>query len=272
MVTFTNEKISPRITRIRDGSDVCMYLVEGTNRAVLIDTGYGIGELKAYVDTLTDKPYEVYLTHGHVDHASGAAQFPVVHMNQEDSALFLKHTTVEFRRQKLAAHTRLQLEDVDFQPQRTEPILPLVDGEVVELGGASLRWLHIPGHTAGTMVALLPEERTIFFGDACGVGNLLALPESLPVASYYKSLKKLQTFEPLYDTVLRQHGACRSTPRVLEDNIENCERIMAGTDDKVPAECAGIPCLRACKVDPTTGARLDGREGNILYDKDRIYE
>ncbi|MFJ5760653.1 MBL fold metallo-hydrolase [Neobacillus sp. NPDC093182] len=52
-----------------------MYLVEGTVRAALIDTGTGVGDLKAYIDNLTDKPYFVMLTHGHVDHAMGAPAF-----------------------------------------------------------------------------------------------------------------------------------------------------------------------------------------------------
>ena len=134
----------------------------------------------------------------------------------------------------------------------------------------TLRWIHAPGHTKGTMVPLVEEERTILFGDACGVGVLLALPESSSVEEYLESLKKIQEFEPMYDTVLRQHGTCCSTKKVLEDNIENCKAILAGTDDKVLAILMGKPCRRARAVDPATGGRLDGREGNILYDPERV--
>ena len=87
---------------------------------------------------------------------------------------------------------------------------------------------------------------------------------------YLESLKKIQEFEPMYDTVLRQHGTCCSTKKVLEDNIENCKAILAGTDDKVLAILMGKPCRRARAVDPATGGRLDGREGNILYDPERV--
>ena len=61
MVQFESEKISPAITRIKDGSDVCEYLIEGSERAALIDTGYGIGDLKGFVETLTEKPYDVFM-------------------------------------------------------------------------------------------------------------------------------------------------------------------------------------------------------------------
>lgn len=270
MVDFVSEKISPAITRIRDGSDVCEYLIEGNNRAALIDTGYGIGDLKGYVETLTDKPYEVFVTHGHVDHAAGAYQFPEVRMNLADVELAKEHCRVEFRKEMVAQHGDLKLEEKDFLPQRTDKFTDLADGETYDLGGVTLRWIHVPGHTQGTMVALIEEEHTILFGDACGVGVLLALPESSNVETYLESLKKLQGFEPKYDKVLRQHGSCQSTPRVLEDNIENCEAILAGTDDKVPAMLLGKACLRARAIDTDTGERLDGREGNIIYNPKRI--
>ncbi len=270
MIHFESEKISPAITRIRDGSDVCEYLIEGNERAALIDTGYGIGDLKTYVETLTEKPYEVFVTHGHVDHAAGSYQFPAVRMNPADIEVADRHCTLLFRKEIVASNTKLKLSEEDFLPQRREPFTALEDGEVFDLGGVTLRWIHAPGHTKGTMVPLVEEERTILFGDACGVGVLLALPESSSVEEYLESLKKIQEFEPMYDTVLRQHGTCCSTKKVLEDNIENCKAILAGTDDKVLAILMGKPCRRARAVDPATGGRLDGREGNILYDPERV--
>ena len=42
---------------------------------MLIDTGYGYGNLKQVVKSITDKPLYIVNTHGHVDHTSGNAQF-----------------------------------------------------------------------------------------------------------------------------------------------------------------------------------------------------
>lgn len=271
MVKFTSEKISPAITRIRDGSDVCVYFIQGKERAALIDTGYGIGDLKGYIETITEKPYDIFLTHGHVDHAAGAAQFEKVYMNHKDLDLFKEHCSVEFRKETLREHLEQQLEEEDFIKQRTEPFEDLKDNMVVDLGGITVRWIYVPGHTQGMMIPLIEEERTIIFGDACGVGVLLILPESSTVEGYLKTLKKIQQLESKYDIVLRQHGTCQSTPHVLEDNIENCERIMNGTDDAIPAECFGKKCFRAVAIHTATGARIDGREGNILYLPERIY-
>jgi len=267
-IMFTSEKISDRILRIRDGSDVCEYLVLGEKRAALIDTGYGIGNLKGYVESLTDKPYDVFVTHGHVDHASGTAQFSSVYMNHEDLDLYKEHTTIDFRK-KILADSIGNFADTEFIAQRTEPLKELKDGMVADLGGVSLKFIQVPGHTHGMMVPICIEERTAFFGDACGVGVLLMLEESLTVEKYLASLKKLQSYEPLYDKVLRQHGSCESTLHVLEDNIENCEKILAGTDAHISSKMMGHVCYWACPVNEN-GLRTDGREGNIRYTEDHI--
>ena len=68
-----------------------MYLVEGDKKAALIDTGSGLGSLKPVVERLTDKPVTVLLTHGHVDHAMGAAEFSDVYMSRKDDYIFRDH-------------------------------------------------------------------------------------------------------------------------------------------------------------------------------------
>ena len=72
MVNFRTEKVSENITRIFGISGELWYLVEGTQKAALLDTGSGIGRMKPLIDSLTDKPLLILLTHGHVDHAMGA--------------------------------------------------------------------------------------------------------------------------------------------------------------------------------------------------------
>lgn len=267
-LAYKEERISDHVVRIRDGSDVCEYLVIGNERAALIDTGYGIGDLKGFVSKLTNLPLDVYITHGHVDHASGAGQFEQVHMNLLDLPLFQEHTTVDFRKQMIRKHTDLEIPDDAYIPSDTK-FIDLKDGETADLGGVTLKFIHVPGHTHGIMVPICSEDRIAFFGDACGVGVLLLLKESLTAEEYCQSLKKLQTYEPLYDTVLRQHGTCSSPKTVLEDNIENCEKILAGTDAHIPSDVMGITCYWACAVDEH-GKRLDGRDGNIRYSADHI--
>lgn len=274
MVTFTTEEITDRIIRIKDGTDVCEYLLVGSERALLIDTGYGIGNLRGYVESLLDgKPYDVVCTHAHVDHAAGAAAFDAVYMNEADLALYSEHGTTEFRRGMLADHASevfAQLEDADYVPERTEPFLNLTDGQLFDLGGLTVEMIHVPGHTQGMFVPIAREERVAFFGDACGVFTLLILPEASTVAAYRDSLLRLREHAGDFDRVLRQHGTCESPKSILDGNIGLCEDVLAGRSDAMPHEFMGIKALLARAVDPATNARLDGGEGNLVYRTDRI--
>ena len=73
MSLFTQKKISEHVSRIRTPLGVCMYLVQGTEKSLLIDTGMGVGSLKTYLKTINVPFCDLVLTHGHCDHAGGAA-------------------------------------------------------------------------------------------------------------------------------------------------------------------------------------------------------
>ena len=274
MIRFSAEGITGHIRRIWGNGNVCMYLVEGSERAALIDTGYGVGDLRGYVESLIgDKPLDVIVTHGHFDHAAGAAQFDHCYMSPLDNDLYLEHCDLERRRQIIAKRDFddfRDLEDSDYVGVDLGVMRPMEEGDVFDLGDVTIEMIAVPGHTQGMMVPLVVEEGVAVFGDACGVGTLIMLPHSTTVERYRESLLHLQGYEGRYNIVLRQHGSCVSTKHVLEDNLELCDLVLAGKDAAEPAEHNGTPCLRAAATDPRTGARADGREGNLLYLPNRI--
>lgn len=272
-MTFTNEQVTPHIKRILGNADVCMYLVEGATGALLIDTGYGIGDLKGYVDAIVQTPYEVLLTHGHIDHAAGAAQFERAWLDAHDFELYEHHCSLEARRSMLGTMNpefMVQTQDDRFIEVDASVLVPLPADHVFDLGDVHVSILSAPGHTTGTVVPLVGEDRAVIFGDACGVGTLLNLAESAPVSTFLASMENLAAQEDAWDTVLREHGTFCSTKGVLADNIELARRILAGTDDAVESVQHGATCWRAAAADPETGQRLDGREGNIFYDRAKI--
>lgn len=276
MVQFHSEMVTDHIRRIRSMPAVCMYLVEGSEKALLLDTGCGEVGLREYVEQLLQgKPYEVLLTHGHVDHASGAGEFERVWLHPADWTLVKQHCTLE-KRLTYWEHCRPILGDTavpaesEFVPQRTKPFLPLEDGQRFPLGGITVQAVQVPGHTHGIMVPFALEEGVAFFGDACGTGTLLVGAESTTVETYHAALVHLKKTAPKFNRVLRQHGSCESKISILDENIEVCERILAGTDDAIPHKFMGQPCRRAMRIDPVTRVRVDGKEGNIVYCPERV--
>ena len=62
------------------GGDAFAHLIPGKDAAILYDTGFGIGDLKSMVESLTDLPIIVVNSHNHGDHTLGNPQFSKVHI------------------------------------------------------------------------------------------------------------------------------------------------------------------------------------------------
>lgn len=272
MVVFESERVTSHIVRIRaKGTGVCQYLIEGDDRALLVDTGYGIGDLRSYVEQLTDKPYEVVITHGHVDHASGAAQFDKVYMSFADLPVARERTAFAARHQSLAGKSDLdKVPESEWIEPKVDGYLPLEEGQMFHLGNLDIETIHVPGHTPGMMVLLDIQERIAFFGDACGVFTMLLRSEASSVHEFRQSLAHLKEHEARYDRVLRQHGTCESDKAVLEENMDICDEVLSGEDDHIPFEWLGIKGYLAKRVDTATGSRIDGGTGNLAYRADNI--
>ncbi|WP_112180349.1 MBL fold metallo-hydrolase [Paraliobacillus zengyii] len=270
MSYFTSEKVTDRITRVHTPFGVCIYLVEGKEGALLLDTGMGCGDLKAYIDSICDKPLKVLLSHGHCDHAGGSAQFDDVYLPSADLELEKYHCALDKRIAEIKngpVPPPQEWRAEDMIPSRVKPYKELSEGMVFNIGEVSVEIIEVPGHTQGQLVFLIREEKTAIFGDACGVHTLLHFPESTTIKEYYQHLLHLKQFESAFDRILRFHGTFESPKVLLENNIQLCERILNGTDDKIAGNFHGVKCLIA-RIENTDLA--EDEVGNIMYKPDRI--
>lgn len=266
-LTFRTEKVSPRVTRIFGFNTELMYLVEGNKRAALLDTGSGFGSLRACVDGLTDKPITVLLTHGHTDHALGAAEFDEVYMNPRDEAVYARHSKMSFRARSGAMWP-------DYDKLRKDQILPampfaamrpLHEGDVFDLVGETVECFACPGHTPGSLVFLLREARMLLLGDACNHLTFLFDDYALPVPAYRESLLRLDAaMQGKYNRVLLSHGDGEGEPDMIRRVIAVCDDVIAGHSDARSFVFLGDQGLLAKAVDDA-GKRLDGGAGNIVY-------
>lgn len=266
-LTFKTEKVTEHITRIFAFNTELMYLVEGTERAVLIDTGSGFGSLKKCVDTLTSKPLTVLCTHGHTDHALGCAEFEDVRISPLDERAYAVHSPWEFR-----AGSGVMWPDFDkLTPEQIIPAMPfekmkpLYEGEIFELGGISVETFACPGHTAGSLVFLIPEERFLLLGDACNYMVFLFDELSSSVSEYKLSLSELLgKTGGRYNRVLLSHGDGVGVADMIERVIDVCDDILEGRSDEAPFNFLGTEAMMAHAVGPDR-KRLDGGVGNIVY-------
>jgi hydroxyacylglutathione hydrolase len=128
-----------------------IYLVEGSNKALLIDAGTKIKDLDKIVATITKKPVMLVATHVHPDHVGESIDvFPELYINQAD--------TVNIPQ---------------FMPNYKGTVKYLKDGQVIDLGGRTIEVVFTPAHTPGSTTFIDKAARYGFSGDSFGSGNLL---------------------------------------------------------------------------------------------------
>lgn len=208
-----------RIEEYDGENSVYMYLLAGRERAVLIDTGFGTVDLSGEVRKLTALPVEVILTHGHFDHIGGASLFEKVYMHGADRELYRLHSGEKHR-----AH----FPQYSFPPPK-DGILPIEDGTVFDLSGRTLRVIHTPGHSPGSVCVLDEERRWLFTGDTCCKADvLLNLEYGATVSEYAQSIERLQSLRHRFDTTWPAHHAVPVEPEILDRFAEAAALLCRG--------------------------------------------
>lgn len=177
--------IKPGFWRIDDYFTATCYLIEGRDKALLIDTGMGEGDLLDTVKKLTRLPVEVAITHPHRDHMFRIDRFEKVYLHKND---------VEKIREDENCFAAA-LSDGGKYPQ----LVPIDEGSVIDLGGGvTVDVLNLGGHTENSVVFACAHYKALFTGDAIGSGYIVLM--ICPEKDMYKVLesykKNLECFLP----------------------------------------------------------------------------
>lgn len=207
---------------------VYFYLLVGRQKALLIDSGYGLLDLKEIVRTITDKEVICVCTHGHIDHALGACQFENAYLHSNDFEVYDRHKAPDFIRQVGFAEGPMYAEDpVRSGPYHKElverlaaaphPALkPLNHISAFNLGGRTVSCHHLPGHTQGSVILYDRENHIIFDSDAAPIGAWIFLPESSPVFEYIYTMENYRKFL-LTNQITARYAGHASTPLTVKD-------------------------------------------------------
>ncbi|HEV2527254.1 MAG TPA: MBL fold metallo-hydrolase [Thermomicrobiales bacterium] len=233
---FSVTRLEPGVTMIGEplhSEDPKSFLVEGTDRAVLLDTGIGVGDIGALVRDLTDRPVTVVTTHAHWDHVGGNRHFRDV-LAPIGAHAALEAGWSDERMARALAESECsgplpagtERERAGIPPQA--PTGSVTEGDVLDLGGRSLEVLAAPGHCP-ELIVLVDRANGILFGtDAVYAAGLYAQSDESDLPTYLATLRRLVALVPELRVVYSSHGTVPFEPGLIVEMERGMVDVMAG--------------------------------------------
>ncbi len=261
---FSIKRIDQETTLVAEPPHVNSYLLTGTERAVLFDTGMGMANIKRIVGDLTDLDVMVVNSHYHFDHSGGNSLFDNIAIHELGAEPLAAGVPpewldmyTEFTHDMLEAFkvykdlddryfhlltadlfARPLPERFDGKEWRIPPTIPtrlLSEGDVLELGGRSLRVLHTPGHTPDCICLYDGASGMLFAGDTLTTGPHYAHMPDSDLSAFAQSTRRL-------DVELRKQVTAIYPAHILRNGLdaafmtEVADGFEAVLNDKIKAK------------------------------------
>lgn len=265
---FMLQQVSRNVWAIDEFGIDIMYLVIGTKRALLIDTGIGLGNIRAVVETMTRLPYDVVNTHHHYDHAGGNGHFDVVYAHENAIPVILAQNREDTRKEfflSQQARTEYNHEAslvYDSKMLGSFSMKALREGDQFCLGDRDLEVIFTPGHTKDGICLLDRQNRLLFSGDTVvSTPTLMFDTFSDTMTNYLESLEKLHGMKNAYELIFPGHYLRPIGEIYVEHQIACVKEILEGScmDERQDSAMTGSPVYLH-------------RKGlaSVLYTEDRV--
>lgn len=211
------------------------YLIVGSERALLFDTGPGVYTIRDVVASLTSLPVVVVPSHLHFDHVGRMGEFGDIALPDLPAL-------------------RAQVQDAVFRGDAEQILVAggarfpvsrwLEDGAVIDLGGRVIRVLHTPGHTPDGVSLLDAEAKRLFIGDLVNRDITLANVPGSDLTQTAASVARLLAEAPGGSHAREAHSDQPLAYGELQDFDSGLKAILAGTNPGKPACLGGLPMVR----------------------------
>ena len=210
-------QINRNTWRIEDNG-VRFFLLTGEKRALLVDSGRDVRNAREIAESLTDLPLSLVNTHADGDHVACNGQFDSFYMHPAEEP--------NYRR-----------------GNRPGTILPIQEGDVLDLGGRALEIIHLPGHTPGSIALLDTANRVLISGDPIQDGRIFMFGSYRNMENYIRSLEHLQNWAGRFDEIWPSHASIPVSPDLIGKLHDGAQDVLAGKVSGYPEELYGKKIL-----------------------------
>jgi len=219
--------------------DPWIHLIVGPERAMVIDNGFGLGDLKGVVDRITGGlPVIAAVTHCHFDHSYGSFQFESVHCHKNEVQRMEKTNNPHIWDYLFDENGRgrwAEFDRDDLVPYRNLSVAGCENGHLFDLGGGhEVELVFLPGHTVGHAGYLDRKNRILFAGDTACFGVIgIRGPDAgetegrcASVTALRDELAKLVCRKGEFDRVFPGHSVLDLDTSVIDRILDTCNAIV----------------------------------------------
>ncbi len=276
------EKLAEGTWRIDESSFVNCYLLEGTDRALLIDTGVGLGNIRETAQAITSLPLDVVATHRHCDHVGGAPWFDACYVHQSDlrnvytltgsrlAAKILLRMGLRMLKKAREKGAEIPADiaaSFSFNaPKRGVRFVGIDETKVFHLGERDVSVVNVPGHTRGSIVLLDEREKLMFTGDDANLNLWMQLPGCTSLAEWVPGCECILALVEDY-VAYGGHSKKPLAHEQIAHLLGLAEELIASRKNTLVPHTAIYPA-----ADAGTGAGIfPGAEVNITYNTRRVH-
>ena len=207
-------QINENTWRIEDDG-VRLFLLAGTEKALLIDSGMNLNNARDIAAGLTGLPLSLLNTHADRDHIGSNEQFDAFYMHPAEEPVYRRSG-------------------------KPGTVIPIREGDSLDLGERELRIIHLPGHTPGSIAVLDVQNRVLISGDPIQAhGHVFMFGDHRNMVDYIASLERLEGFADQFDEIWPSHADIPVSPAVIPKLRDGAQAVLDGAIQGKPAERFG---------------------------------